>query len=207
MLTRSFRCQARSGLVVDRSVPHPCGMSTALLVVDAQESFRQREDWAQISAPDIADRIALLVERARARGDAVVWVLHTEPGTGSFFDPDRGLVRLLPGLDPREGELVLRKTSHNAFTTTNLAQHLTSKGVREVVVTGIRTEQCCETTARVASDLGYAVRFVLDATATHPLPRWDGTGTIGADEVAQRTASALQARFADVVTVADVLAS
>lgn len=182
-------------------------MTTALLVVDAQESFRQREDWEQISAPDIVDRIARLVEHARARGDDVVWVLHTEPGTGSFFDPDRGLVQLLPGLNPRADEMVIQKTSHNAFTTTNLAQHLTSTGVGEVVVTGIRTEQCCETTARVASDLGYAVRFVLDATATHPLPRWDGTGTIDADEVAQRTASVLQGRFADVVTVADVLAS
>jgi nicotinamidase-related amidase len=182
-------------------------MKQVLLVVDAQESFRQREDWAQISAPDIADRIAQVVEHARTRGDDVVWVLHTEPGTGSVFDPGLGLVKLLPGLDAREGELVLFKTSHNAFTTTSLAQHLTHAGVHEVMITGIRTEQCCETTARVASDLGYAVRFVLDATATHPLPRWDGTGTINAAEVAQRTASALQDRFADVVTIADVLAS
>lgn len=103
-------------------------MTTTFLVIDAQEPFRQREDWAQISVPEIAERIARLVEHARARGDEVVWVLHTEPGMGSFFDPERGLVQLLPGLDPRAGELVLRKTSHNAFTTTNLAQHLTSRG-------------------------------------------------------------------------------
>jgi len=177
-------------------------MTTALLVVDAQESFSHREDWADISAPDIADRIAGLVDHARAGGEEVVWVLHTEPGTGSFFDPDRGLVRLLPGLAPRAGEVVLHKTSHNAFTTTNLAQHLTGRGVDEVVVSGIRTEQCCETTARVASDLGYRVRFVLDATATHPLPRWDGAGTLDTTEVQERTASALQGRFADVVTLA-----
>ncbi len=183
------------------------GVTTALLVVDAQESFHQRDDWAQVSAPDIADRIADLVDHARVRGDEVVWVLHTEPGTGSFFDPERGLVRLLPGLEPRPGEVVIQKTSHNAFTTTNLAQHLTSRGVDEVVVSGIRTEQCCETTARVASDLGYRVRFVLDATATHPLPRWGGAGTLTAAEVMERTASALQGRFADVVTVKDVLSS
>lgn len=182
-------------------------VTTALLVVDAQESFHQRDDWAQVSAPDIADRIADLVDHARVRGDEVVWVLHTEPGTGSFFDPERGLVTLLPGLKPRPGEVVIQKTSHNAFTTTNLAQHLTSRGVDEVVVSGIRTEQCCETTARVASDLGYRVRFVLDATATHPLPRWGGGGTLTAAEVMERTASALQGRFADVVTVKDVLSA
>jgi nicotinamidase-related amidase len=66
-------------------------------------------------------------------------VLHTEPGTGTVFDPDRGHVRLLPGLEPKGDEPVLCKTSHNAFTTTNLAQALTSRGVSEVVVTGIRT--------------------------------------------------------------------
>src|SRR5690349_23426670 len=114
-------------------------MSTALLVIDVQESFRQRPDWAEVSAPDIAERIARLVAHARDRGDAVVWVLHTEPGSGGVFDPVRGFVRLLPGLDPCDGEPVLAKTSHNAFTTTSLAQWLTTRGVDEVVVSGIRT--------------------------------------------------------------------
>jgi len=137
----------------------------------------------------------------------VVWILHTEPGTGTPFDPASGHVRLIDGLVPAEGEVVMHKTSHNAFTTTNLGQHLTSHGVTDVAVTGIRTEQCCETTARLASDLGYRVRFVLDATVTMPLPRWDGGGTIGVADVLAGTASALQGRFADVVTIADVLAS
>ena len=113
-------------------------MSTALLVIDGQESFRQRPSWAEISAPDIAERIARLVAHARDRGDAVVWVLHAEPGGGGVFDPVRGFVRLLPGLDPRDGEPVLTKTSHNAFTTTNLAQWLTARGVDEVAVTQFR---------------------------------------------------------------------
>lgn len=182
-------------------------VTTALLVVDVQESFRQRASWAEISAPDIADRIARLVEHARGRGDAVVWVLHAEPGTGTVFDPARGFVALLPGLDPRDGEPVLTKTSHNAFTTTGLGPWLTAHGVDEVVVTGIRTEQCCETTARLASDLGYRVRFVLDATATQPLDRHDGRGRFSAAEVQERTAAALHGRFADVVTLDQVLAA
>jgi nicotinamidase-related amidase len=181
-------------------------MTSALLVIDVQESFRQKPDWAEISASDIADRVARLVEHARSRGDHVVWVLHAEPGYGTVFDPARGFVTLLPGLAPRDGEPVLTKTSHNAFTTTNLGQWLTTHGVDEVVVTGIRTEQCCETTARLASDLGYRVRFVLDATATHPLDRHDGRGRLGASEVQERTAAALQGRFAEVVDLQQVLA-
>ena len=182
-------------------------MTTALLVIDVQESFHQREDWSRISAPDIAERVGRLVEHTRAHDGEVVWILHVQPGDGTEFDPDRGLVRVLEGLEPRDDEHLVHKTSHNAFTTTNLAQHLTSRGVTEVVVTGIRTEQCCETTARVASDLGYSVRFVIDATATHPLELWDGSGTMSADDVAARTASALHGRFAEVVTVEQVLAS
>lgn len=165
------------------------------------------DSWAEASAPDIADRVATLVDHARAEGQEVVWILHSEAGSGTPFDPASGQVRLMDGLTPWAGEPLLYKTSHNAFTTTNLAQQLTSRGVTDVVICGIRTEQCCETTARLASDLGYRVRFVLDATVTMPLPLWDGTGTISAEDVLARTASALQGRFADVVMVEDVLAS
>jgi nicotinamidase-related amidase len=181
-------------------------MRKALLVVDVQESFRQRENWAAVSNPDIVNRVNELVSWSRAEGNLVIWVLHAEPGTGTVFDPARGFVRLLPGLTPGDGEPVLTKTSHNAFTTTNLAQWLTAHGVDEVIVTGIRTEQCCETTARLASDLGYRVRFVLDATATQPLPRHDGRGRLTAAEVQDRTAAALQGRFAEVVNLEEVLA-
>jgi nicotinamidase-related amidase len=182
-------------------------VTTALLVIDVQESFRALESWRDACAPDIAERIGRLVDHARAAGQEVVWILHSEPGSQTPFDPASGHVRLIDGLEPAAGEEVLYKTSHNAFTTTNLAQHLTSWGVTDVVVTGIRTEQCCETTARLASDLGYRVRFVLDATVTMPLQLWDGSGTIATDDVLARTASALHGRFAEVVTIADVLAS
>ena len=181
-------------------------MTTAVLVIDVQESFRVRDSWADVSAPDIAERVARLVAHARQAEQEVIWVLHSEPGTGGAFDPEQGHVRLMAGLVPRGDEMVITKTSHNAFTSTNLGQHLTSRGVGEVVVAGIRTEQCCETTARLASDLGYRVQFVLDATATMPLPQWDGSGTISTADVISRTASALQGRFAEVVTLADVLA-
>jgi nicotinamidase-related amidase len=73
-------------------------------------------------------------------------VLHEEPGTGGHFDPAGGLVRIVDELVPREGEPIIRKTSHNAFTTTNLQQILTAAGVRELAICGLRTEQCVETT-------------------------------------------------------------
>ncbi len=189
-------------------------MNTALIVIDVQESFRRRAMWRAVDNPNIVDRVGDLVAAARAAGDLVVWVLHAEPDTGTVFDPASGYVRLIDGLVPGPGEPVLTKTSHNAFTTTNLQQLLTREGVREIVVCGIRTEQCCETTARVGSDLGFGVTFVTDATATFPSPHWSvpaGTSvaeiladprTLSAEAMVERTEYALAGRFATVTTVA-----
>ncbi|MFD6287970.1 cysteine hydrolase family protein [Streptomyces sp. NPDC060205] len=188
-------------------------MNRALIVIDVQESFRARPLWATISDPKIADQVNRLVRLAREAGDLVVWVLHCEPGSGDVFDPALGHVRLMEELEQAQGEPLIHKTSHNAFTTTNLQQLLTERGVRELVVCGIRTEQCVETTTRVASDLGYEVTFVTDATATNPIPHRDAPDdqsvadlladprTLPADEVVRRTEYALAGRFATIATV------
>lgn len=174
------------------------GMNRALIVIDVQESFRARPLWEQIANPKIAEPVNRLVRLARANGDLVVWVLHTEPGSGGVFDPAEGHVRLLDELEqPQSGEPVLHKTSHNAFTTTNLQQLLTEAGVRELTVCGIRTEQCVETTTRVGSDLGYRMVFVTDATTTNPI------GDLSADAIIERTEAVLRDRFARISTVAE----
>ena len=190
--------------------------TTALIVIDVQESFRQQPRWAAASNPGVAGQVGRLVAAARAHGDLVVWVLHAEPGTSTVFDPARGYVRLMDGLDPHPDEPVITKTSHNAFTTTNLQQRLTARGIRDVIVCGIRTEQCCETTARVASDLGYQVTFVTDATATSPIEHRDAPAgrsvaeiladplTLPVDDVITRTEYALAGRFATIATVAEL---
>ncbi|WP_324192787.1 cysteine hydrolase family protein [Nocardia transvalensis] len=166
-------------------------------MIDVQESFRARPLWAEIANPGIADPVNRLVRLARGNGDLVVWVLHCELGSGGVFDPALGHVRLLDELEPpRLGEPILHKTSHNAFTTTNLQQLLTEAGVRELVVCGIRTEQCVETTTRIGSDLGYHMTFVTDATTTNPV------GGLSADTIIERTEAVLRDRFARIATVA-----
>jgi nicotinamidase-related amidase len=194
-------------------------MSRALIVIDVQESFRQDPTWAAISDPGIAGQVSRLVEAARAQGNLVVWVLHSEAGSGTAFDPASGHVRLIEGLAADEGEPVITKTSHNAFTTTNLQQLLTARGVSDLLVCGIRTEQCCETTARVASDFGYGVTFVTDATATSPIAHRDAPAgrtvaeiladprTLPVADVIARTEYALAGRFATISTVAELTAA
>ena len=177
---------------------------TALLVIDAQESFRQRpDDWAATANPQVLANIARLVGHARSVGDVVAWVTHAEPGTGGVFDPARGFVRVVSELEPLETEVRVTKTSINAFTTTDLHQQLSQRGVRRVVICGIRTEQCCETTARLASDLGFDVEFVTDATTTSGIAAGETYAAVTGDDLMRRTESVLAARgFATIVTTA-----
>jgi len=194
-------------------------MNAALIVIDVQESFRQRRSWPAVSNPEVVSQVNRLVAAARRRGDLVVWVLHAEPGTGTLFDPARGYVRLIDGLATGDGEPVLVKSSANAFTTTSLQQLLTARGIRELVICGIQTEQCCETTARLAADLGFQVTFVTDATATFPIPHRDAPAdrtlaetladprTLPTAEVIGRTEYALAGRFATIRSVAELVAA
>jgi len=112
------------------------------------------------------------------------------------------------------------KTSVNAFTTTNLQQILMTEGVREIVICGIRTEQCCETTARVGSDLGFDVTFVTDATTTSAIPAPDAPADQSVDQLRadpralssadliERTERVLAAReFATIATTEEFVAS
>jgi nicotinamidase-related amidase len=216
-VTGSVRIQTGYCLTAAGPPAHDRVMARALVVIDVQESFRQSPIWRAVSNPGIADVASRLAGWARAAGDLVVWVLHAEPETGTVFDPARGFVRFIEPLEPAPGEPVLTKTSHNAFTTTGLQQILTSRGIGELLVAGIRTEQCCETTARLACDLGYQVTFVTDATATHPIAHRDAPAdqtvdqlladprTLPASTVIERTEYALAGRFAAIATVAELI--
>jgi nicotinamidase-related amidase len=178
---------------------------SALLVIDVQESFRaDAARWASRNNPEFEQNLARLVDVYREAGLPVIWVLH-EDGD-ALFQPGSPYVRLQPFLEPREGEPLLRKSTRNAFTSTDLAERLAALGVRRIAITGIQTEQCCETTARVAGDLGYDVDFVTQATLTFPITDPATGGVQPADAITRATEFSLRGRFARIATV-DALAA
>ncbi|HET7464405.1 MAG TPA: cysteine hydrolase family protein [Longimicrobium sp.] len=177
---------------------------SALLVIDVQESFRaDAARWARRSNPALEANLVRLVDAYRDAGLPVIWILHTD-GDGPFR-PESGLVRVQEWLQPREGEPVLHKTTRNAFTSTRLAELLAELGVRRLAITGIQTEQCCETTARLAGDLGYDVDFVTEATATFPIVHPDTGEELPVEQIARNTEFALRGRFARIATVDGVV--
>ena len=99
-----------------------------------------------------------------------------------------------------EADAVFFKEVHSALygktaSGETLESWLRRHGIEEVVVTGIRTEQCCETTTRHASDAGFRVRFVGDATLTFPMQSRSGR-KFSTAEIRERTELVLDGRFA-----------
>jgi nicotinamidase-related amidase len=173
---------------------------SALLVVDAQDSFKATPRWERRNNLEFEKNVGALIEAYRVAGLPVVFFLHTDSDEG--FATDSPFFKLMDFIKPLPDERVLIKNTRNCFTSTPLQPYLLEKGVRRVTIAGIQMEQCCETTARVAADLGYAVDFVTEATMTFPIPNWDSPGQeLGVDAIRERTEYALRRRFARITTV------
>ncbi len=176
--------------------------ATALLVIDAQESFRRRDSWNQEVAQPFIDRLQDLIDGAREQGIPVVQVLHVEES--GDFSLESGAVRALEELRLAP-DAVFHKHRHSALVGSGLDVWLVENGIRRVIVSGIRTEQCCETTTRHASDLGYDVDFVTEATLTFAMTGRDGRVWAPA-EIRAATELVLEGRFARIVGVQEALA-
>ena len=176
---------------------------SALLVIDAQQSFMAGPRWRRRNNPAFEQNVQRLITGYRSQGLPVFFFLDSDDT--EYFEPSSPYFKLMDFIQPAKDEPVLVKTSRNCFTTTNLDYLLRRRDVKRLVVTGIKTEQCCETTTRVASDLGYEVDFVTEATLTFPIPHPDRDEELSADEVVRRTEYALRGRFARINTVAGLL--
>src|SRR6185437_11335641 len=182
----------------------------ALIVIDVQGSFRRRPYWRANDLPLFLKNMQSLIDLSRAGGIPIAQVFHEEP-TDDASDPfsrSSGLVRPMHELS-LQADAVFHKQVHSAiFARTadgvTLEDWLRRLGVEEVLVSGIRTEQCCETTTRHASDLGFKVRYVTDATLTFPMQSRAGR-EFSTAEIRERTDLVLDGRFAQIVTTTEAL--
>jgi len=178
------------------------GKPSALIVIDVQESFRHRSYFRVDDLPSFFDRIQTLADGFAARGLPIVRIFHVE-AEGSFSLAS-GLVEPMPELR-YEPAAVFHKSVHSALAGTGLHAWLTRHGVRRLAISGIRTEQCCETTTRHASDLGFEIDYVTEATLTFPMSHPNGKQFEVAD-IKERTELVLAKRFAQLASVEDALA-
>lgn len=176
---------------------------TALLVVDAQESFRHRPYWSDVHASEFVRSLQWLIDGCVDRKVPVVQILHTEDD--GVFALSTGLVKTLEPVRIQP-DVVFHKRYHSALAGTPLAGWLRERGIRRLIVSGIRTEQCCETTTRHASDSGFQVDYVMDATLTFAMEHPRTGKLVTPEEIKDRTELVLSGRFARIVTVEKALA-
>ena len=184
----------------------PTLADSALLGIDAQDSFKVSPRWERCSNPAFEANVDRLIQAFRTAELPVFFILHSDEDEG--FQTTSPHYKLMDFIQPRPDEPVLHKITRNCFTGTSLQRLLTQLGVRRLAITGIQMEQCCETTARMAADLGFQVDFVLDATLTFPIPhRVEGrvVDELGVAEVEQRTCFVLRDRFARIVETAQLV--
>ncbi|WP_406365795.1 cysteine hydrolase family protein [Streptomyces sp. NBC_01546] len=182
---------------------------SALLVIDVQRGFDDASFWGPRNNPAAEENIAALMDAWKASGRPVVLVQHASRVAGSVLAPDQPGYAFKELVEQRRYEaLLVTKTVNSAFYgTPDLADWLTARGIGQVVVAGIQTNMCVETTARMAGNLGYDVLVPLDATHTFDLAGPEGLA-LTADELATATAVNLQGgSFARVVTTAQLLAA
>jgi nicotinamidase-related amidase len=180
-------------------------MQTALLLIDIQQSFKHRPYWQEADAAAFLEQANALAAGAVQRGIPIVRVFHTDAEPpGNPFHPTSGLIRPLDGLAPYDAAVSIEKHRHSALAGTELPIWLRERGIRRLIVAGIRTEQCCETTTRHASDEGFEVDYVTEATLTFDMRTPAGT-TLTAAQIRERTETVLAGRFATLCTVQEAL--
>ncbi|AJY39180.1 isochorismatase family protein [Burkholderia humptydooensis] len=182
----------------------PRASRRALLIVDMQHGLFNGPDRPHAGSR-VLDNINRLIGKAREADAPVFAARHTGP-QGSPIAPGSPLTRLLPDLAVRANvDTLFDKTRPNCFLGTGLAAWLADAGIDELVVTGMKTEYCVDTTCRAAADLGFRPVLVADAHTCH--------GHVGAirsrdhrasqSDVERRVCDARRHRELPVLTSAD----
>lgn len=180
----------------------------ALVVVDAQRGFCDTGYWGRRDNPACEDNLLTLLAAWRSAGRPVVLVRHDSASADSPLRPGEPGNELLEGVAGPH-DLLVTKTVNSSFHGSPdldawLHEQRRAGRVEGIVVCGITTNHCCETTARVGVNLGHRVLFALDATHTFDRVGPDGQ-LIRAERLAQATAANLHGEFATVVATADLL--
>ena len=177
----------------------------ALLIIDVQKGFDQLAYWGgNRNNPGAEANIGRLLERWRARGLPVFHVRHNSVNPHSPLYPGGPGNEIQEVVKPAPGETVLAKSVNSAFIGTGLEAQLKAAGIRRLVITGLVTDHCVTTTARMAGNLGFETWVVEDGTATFDRMGPDGETHPAAQVHAIHLAS-LDGEFARIVRTDELL--
>ena len=183
---------------------------TALVNVDMQNAFVEGTPLSAPNGPALVPVVNRLAAACRKAGMMVIHTLHVtrrdgsnhgtmgeliEPVRAGYINEGTETAKLHPGVTIGEKDILLYKPRYGSFTGTDLDQILRSHGIKSIIVTGICTNICCETTAREAAMKDYHVFFASDGTETFP------ANGLSVDEIKRATLVTLGVGFAKILTV------
>jgi len=180
-------------------------MNTALIIIDIQNDYFENGANPLPGAEKAAANAARLLERFRDEAKPIVYVQHLSVRPGStFFVPGTFGVEVHESIRPLGAEKFVMKHYPNSFRGTDLQEFLKEQEVRNLVLCGMMTHMCVDSTVRAAKDLGYDCTLVGDACATRDLSVMDAS--VKAEDVQTSFLGALSYFYATVVATDAFLA-
>jgi nicotinamidase-related amidase len=143
-------------------------MPTALLIIDMQAGAAQWNTPPFYQMNELVGRLQRVIAQAREKAVPVFYAQHYNPeGFAAYGSPEW---ELIPEIGPREGDVVIHKMTPDVFLGTTLHEQLQSLGIERLVIGGIQTADCVDTTCRRAFSLGYQVVLLADGHTTFDSP-------------------------------------
>jgi len=181
-------------------------MNQALLIIDIQNDYFPGGAMELVGSPAAGAKAGKLLQAFRQKRFPVVHIQHvsTRPGA-TFFLPNTRGVEIHESVAPQAGETVLQKNFPNSFRGTPLLEHLRKLQITQLVVAGMMTQMCVDSTTRAATDLGFQCLIAHDACATKSLSF--GGATVPAENVQAAFLAALNGLFAKVQSTGEICAT
>jgi len=177
---------------------------TALVIIDIQNDYFAGGKMTLEGAEAAGAKAGAALAAFRERKMPVFHVRHLSVRPGAtFFLPNTEGAEIHASVAPVAGEPVVEKNFPNSFRATDLDERLKSAGVKHLVVAGMMTQMCVDSSVRQAFDLGYRVTLLADACATRA-QAYAGQ-TVPAAQVQSAFLAALNGLFAKVVTTDEFL--
>lgn len=173
-----------------------------LLIIDAQEGIKDEAHWGgNRNNPAAENNIETLLNHWRTLALPVVVVQHGSVSETSPFRPGAPGNKLMPFV---AGEMVIQKSTANAFVNTNLSEYLKGNKISSLVIAGFVTNNSVEATARYAGDVGFNTVVVADATACFDKIGLDGK-KYSSDVVHQLSLANLKDEYATIMSTQELL--
>ncbi|WIY63549.1 cysteine hydrolase family protein [Bacillus arachidis] len=176
----------------------------ALIIIDVQKAFNLSY-WGERNNPLAEENMKRLLEEWRRRRLPIFHIQHVnKENVESMFYLSAETVHFKEEVQPLPGEIVIQKSVNSAFIGTDLEKQLNEKNCESIVIVGLTTNHCVETTTRMAGNLGFSTYLVSDATATFNRKGPDGVKYC-ADEIHNMTLVNLHEEFATIITTLETV--